>query len=159
MTNAFNFKPIFAILLTLVNFIVIGVIVWSCFHGLDLSDESYYYLGYLYSGSIPDLSPASFHLVYSRFFSYFHLSLSEVRLLRLVLTILAATILFFSLEKPTLQNSKWEKVTLFHILLSGMLLSYTWAPLALSYNSMSSITMLLLSQTLIMLKGPLPDAM
>ncbi len=144
MTNAFNFKPIFAILLTLVNFVVIGVIAWSCFYGLDLSDESYYYMGYLYSDSIPDLSPASFHLVYSRFFSFFHLSLSEVRLLRLALTILAATLLFFSLEKPFLQNNKWEKVTLFHILLSGMLLSYAWAPLALSYNSMSSISLCLI---------------
>lgn len=144
MTSAFNFKPIFAILLTLVNFVVIGVIAWSCFNGLDLSDESYYYMGYLYSGSIPDLSPASFHLVYSRFFSFFHLSLSEVRLLRLVLTILASTLLFFSLERHILQNNKWEKVTLFHILLSGMLLSYAWAPLALSYNSMSSITLCLI---------------
>jgi hypothetical protein len=115
------------------------VIIWSCYHGFEMSDESYYYLGYAYLNDIPDLSGASFHLIFNKFFGLFNLTLPEVRLLRLFLTILAAGVIFLGLEKIIINKNTAEKFILFNVALNGMLLSYTWAPLALSYNSMSSI--------------------
>ena len=136
-----NFKPsvFFLILLTLLNAITILVIYWACYHSIDLSDESYYYMGYLHFDNVPDLSGASFHMVFNSFFSSFNMSLPEVRVLRLFLTVLAACILFLGLDKVLTHKNKPEKFLLFNVVLSGMLLSYSWAPLALSYNSMSTV--------------------
>lgn len=127
------------LLLTLLNAIALGVVFWSCNRGFNLSDESYYFLGYLFSGNSPDLYPASFHIVYNRFFSEFHFNLVAVRMLRLCLAILAAIVVFVGAKSVFLHKKTSEKLTLFNIILSGMLLCYTWAPLTLSYNTMSSI--------------------
>ena len=63
--NGFNLFT--SLVLSLVNLFVLSVLVWACFHGLDLSDESFYYLGYLYYDNVPSLHPESFHMVYDRF--------------------------------------------------------------------------------------------
>ncbi len=130
---------IFSILLGLLNFSAIGVIVWASYRGLELSDESFYYLGYRYNDNVPNLTPSSFHLIYNRFFSFLDLGLTGVRLLRLFLTMLASLVLYFSIARLKASTSLSEKLVLFNVIVSGMLLSYTWAPMALSYNSMSSL--------------------
>jgi len=135
----FDFKVLLAIFLSLFNLAAIVVISWASVRGLDLSDESFYYLGYLYYNHIPDLSPSSFHLIYARFFSFFELDLTGVRLLRLFLTLLASFVLFLGIQKLQPKGKQSDSIMLFNIVLSGMLLSYAWAPLALSYNSMSTI--------------------
>lgn len=136
-----NFRPtvFFLILLTLLNTFAILVILWSCYHGIDISDESYYYMGYLYFDNVPDLSGASFHMIFNSFFSSFDMTLSEVRILRLLLTVLSACILFFGLDKIFPHKNNPEKFLLLNVVISGMLLSFSWAPLALSYNSMSTV--------------------
>lgn len=139
MENNFKQNYFLLVLLTIINCCVISVIIWTCYHGLDMSDESYYYLGYAYYNNSPDLSGDSFHLIFTRFFSTLNLSLPELRLLRLFLTVFANCILYLGLQKIIDNKIKVEKFLFFNILLSGMLLSYAWAPLALSYNSMSSI--------------------
>jgi hypothetical protein len=139
MENDFKITSFFLALLTLINCFVILVIIWSCYHSIDMSDESYYYLGYAYFNNNPDLSGASFHLIFSRFFSSLNLSLPEVRLLRLFFTVLASLVIYLGLQKVIVNRNKAEKFILYNVVLSGMLLSYAWAPLALSYNSMSSI--------------------
>jgi len=139
MENNFKITSFLLAILTLINCFVILVIIWSCYHGIDMSDESYYYLGYAYFNSNPDLSGASFHLIFSRFFSSLNLSLPEVRLLRLFFTVLASLVIYMGLQKILVNRNKFEKIILYNVGLSGMLLSYAWSPLALSYNSMSSI--------------------
>jgi len=134
-----NITSVSALLLTLLNCFTLLVISWSCYRGLDLSDESYYYMGYLYFNNSPNLYPASFHLVFGRLFSSLSFTLTEVRFLRLFLTVVASAPLYFGLEKIIQQKNKAEKLVLFNVILSGMLLSYSWAPLTLSYNSMSCI--------------------
>ena len=126
-------------ILTLLNSFLILVIIWSCYHGFEMSDESYYYSGYLHFNNIPDLSGASFHLIFSRFFYLNNFTLPEVRLLRLFLTILASGVLFMGLNRIIINKNTTEKIILFNVVLSGVLLSYSWAPLSLSYNSMSSL--------------------
>ncbi|TMM58999.1 hypothetical protein FEE95_06080 [Maribacter algarum] len=130
---------VFSILLGLFNLSAVGVIVWASYRGLELSDESFYYLGYRYFNSSPDLSAASFHLIYGRFFSFLDLSLTGVRLLRLFLTLLASLVLYIGIAKHKAPASWPGRFILFNVILSGMLLSYTWTPMALSYNTMSSI--------------------
>lgn len=132
-------RIIFSILLGLLNLSIVLVIRWASYRGFDLSDESFYYLGYRYFDNTPDLAAASFHSIYGRFFSFLDLSLTGVRLLRLVLTLLASFILYIGIEKLKASDTWMEKIILFNIILGGMLLSYSWAPLALSYNSMSSL--------------------
>ena len=126
-------------ILTFLNSFLVLVIIWFCYHGFEMSDESYYYSGYLYFNNIPDLSGASFHLVFSRFFSLYNFTLPEVRLLRLFLSILASGVLFMGLNRIIINKNTTEKIILFNVVLSGILLSYSWAPLGLSYNSMSSL--------------------
>lgn len=126
-------------LLLFLNILALLVIGWSCFRGIDLSDESYYYLGYLYFNNDPDLYPASFHLVFGRLFSSFGFTLTDLRFLRLFLTIVAIVPLYLGMEKIIQHKSRADKVVLFNVMLSGMLMSYVWGPLTLSYNSMSSI--------------------
>ena len=139
ISNNIKITSVFALLLMLLNCLAVLVISWSCYRGLDLSDESYYYMGYLYFNNNPNLSPASFHLIYGRLFSFLDFTLTEVRFLRLVLTVAASAPLYFGLEKIIAQKNKAEKFVLFNIILSGMLLSYSWGPLALSYNTMSCV--------------------
>ena len=127
-----------ATLLSVLNSIAVLVIGWACHKGMDLSDESFYFMGYLYSKN-PYLDPASFHIVFDRLFSYWDMTLIDVRLLRLLLTIIASFPLYFGIRRLIQLNSVKEKFILFNIILSGMMLSYAWAPLALSYNSMSCI--------------------
>ncbi len=139
ITKENKLATIFACILSLINSFVIIVVIWSCYRGLDLSDESYYYLGYLFYDYQPNLYPVSFHMIYHQLFSPFNFTIIEIRFLRLFLTIVTALLLFFSIKKRINFTKKQEHIILFNILLSGMLLSYTLAPLTLSYNSMSSI--------------------
>lgn len=135
---------IFSIFLTLLNLCVIFVITWASYRGLELSDESFYYLGYRHFDNAPDLGAASFHFIYGRFFSFLDLSLTGSRQLRLILTILSSLVLYIGVVKLKARSSWSDKFVLFNILLSGMLLSFCWAPMALSYNSMSSILIALI---------------
>lgn len=130
---------LFSIFLGMLNLSLLCVIGWASYRGFELSDESFYYLGYQYFDNTPDLAPASFHLIYGRFFSFLDLSLPQVRLLRLVLTLLASLILYFGIRKQRSGTPWWHRWMLFNMVLGGMLFSYAWGPLALSYNSMSSI--------------------
>ena len=134
---------IFPFLLTLLNAIALGGLFWSCNRGFNLSDESYYLLGYLFYDNNPDLYPASFHMVFNRLFSSFN-TLTEIRTLRLFLTIIASIVLYFGSKSVLHSKSTTDKFILFNVVLSGMLLSYTWAPLTLSYNTMSSILIALI---------------
>ena len=134
----------FTIFLTIVNALAIFMIAWSSFRGFDLSDECYYYLGYLHLNNSPSLSAASFHLVYDKLFGFLSATLPEVRLLRLVLSIMASLVLYTALKKVIPKINIAERIMLLHIILSGMLLSYGWSPMALSYNTMSSILICLI---------------
>jgi hypothetical protein len=134
-----RYNQVFFGLITIINIVTIAILGWSCYRGFDLSDESFYFLGYLYVDHSPPLLSSSFHLVFSKFFSAFDFTLPEVRLLRLSLTGLASGVLFLGLNKLNIAGSKLERAILFNVVLSGMLLSYAWAPLALSYNSMSTV--------------------
>lgn len=130
---------IFSIFLGMLNLSLLCVVGWASYRGFELSDESFYYLGYLYFDNTPDLTAASFHLIYGRLFSFLDLGLPEVRLLRLFLTLLASLVLYVGIQQRKGASPWWDRLILFNIVLGGMLLGYAWAPLALSYNSMSSI--------------------
>ena len=140
--NGFNLFT--SLVLSLVNLFVLSVLVWACFHGLDLSDESFYYLGYLYYDNVPSLHPESFHMVYDRFFGWGNFTITSIRLLRLLLSVLASVVLFLSANEVLRLKELTVKIVLLNVVLSGMLLSYSWAPQALSYNSMSSIVIALI---------------
>ena len=97
-------------LMSVVNVVTIIVIGWSCYHGFELSDESYYYLGYSYADQTPELTATSFHMVYGNFFSAFNFTLPEVRLLRLILTIASSGVLFLGLNKVILSKNVIKKL-------------------------------------------------
>ena len=127
------------------NIINLIIIFYSSFYGLDLSDESFYFLGYCYSSNNFGLKPWLFHLAYNSLFSNFNFNLLEVRLLRFTITIISTIVIFFALNIALKPKKLKEKIFLFNILLSAMLLGYCIGPLAISYNTMSSIFLVLVS--------------
>lgn len=131
-------------LLFFINAYLLILIIWSCTKGFDISDESYYYLGYKFLNTVPDNSGEAFHLIYDRFFSFLQLNLFGVRILRLVLSIGSTIILYTSLLKILKNLSFSNKTILLNLLISGILLSYTIGPQAISYNSISTILITLI---------------
>lgn len=124
------------------NVILLILIFISSFCGLDTSDESFYLLGYKYAKT--DILTVNYptpvkHFLYKSLFSYFNFSVIGVRLLRLFLTTIASLVFYKGIQRFFSIEIKKEKILLFNIVLSGMLLSFSFGPLSLSYNSISSI--------------------
>lgn len=122
----------------IIPLLLLIVLYWASSRGFDLSDESFYIMGYYYAGNAPDLYPASFHIVFNRYFNHRDLSILEIRHLRLLGTILSCVPLYLGLKRLWAGSIK-ERRFIFLVLLMGSLLGYSWAPQTLSYNSMSSI--------------------
>lgn len=123
--------------------IVTGVLFWTSYRGLDITDESFYLVGYLY-GIEPAHGLTFFHRIYSKFFGAFDFSVPQIRILRICLSILASVLLADALvkflkSKQLIDERKW----LFHFALGslsiGSLLGYTWLPQTPSYNTFSSL--------------------
>jgi len=114
------------------------------YYGFDISDESYYSIGYLYAKNPFQFGADPFLIVYQRFFGAFNFSLVQIRILRVVLGVFSSLVLYLGVKNYFSNASKSKNIILFNMLLVGHLLSFTFGPLALSYNSMSAILLSLI---------------
>lgn len=127
-------------------FALVIFLAWLSNYGLDLSDESFYIVGY-YFDIEPTIVVTYFHRIYNLFFSVFNFSIPQIRLLRLVITIGSSLFLVYTviqfckykIEELSFNN----KLFLTILVLIGALLSYSFGPQTLSYNSFSLIFLML----------------
>ncbi|MGF1534620.1 MAG: hypothetical protein ACFCUI_13030 [Bernardetiaceae bacterium] len=132
-------------LLLLMNSIGVGTLLWAAHHGMEFTDESYYYQGYLYADHIPDLSPDSSHRVFDRFLGWLPMSLVSLRWIRVFLSILAAAVLSWGVARVAAYQERAQLLLIFAVVLGGVFLSFSWGPMAISYNSMSYVLMMLVT--------------
>lgn len=123
--------------------VLIGALIWSSFRGIDITDESYYLLGYIH-GIKPTSGFSYFHIIFTQFFDFLNLSIPEIRIGAIVLQLLCSalfshSILLFLQKLRLIQNEKWSFHFAFTIIAIGSFLGYSWLPQAPSYNTFSSL--------------------
>ncbi len=116
------------------------ILLWACFRGVELTDESFYLIGYQ-SGKGGILFPSLFCELYDAIFGWLEISLAEVRILRIVLTISSCFLLWWGVSEKLMVTSisnpiKW---LILATILSGSVVGFTWGPMAISYNSLVSV--------------------
>ncbi len=114
-------------------FLLVFLLIWISNKGFDLTDESYYFIGY-YNKIDPNLSVSFFHRIYYQFIGSNSIIIS--RIIRVILTLLSSFFLGYVVGAYFKFERKIESglfVALFSIL------SYAFYPPTLSYNSMTII--------------------
>jgi len=117
---------------------LIGLMIWASNKGLDITDESFYFIGYYFN--IETVLPITFfHKIHNVFFGNENLIL--VRLTRLILTLTSSGFLGYASCKFFNFKHKIEG-TIFIIIFS--FLGFSFYPYAISYNSLTIVFMNLL---------------
>ncbi len=125
------------IFLTVINCVVLITLIWKFFYGLDLSDESFYILGYKFYDHTPDLYGSYFHMIFQRFVSGDDITLLDIRFYRLGLNLLSVFFLFMGTIRFFNIKTGKRKILILNLLILGSFLGYINGPLSISYNSMS----------------------
>lgn len=126
---------------------LLSVVIWGLNKGFDITDEGYYLLGYQ-DGQEIGYSPSGFQYVIRGFFGWMDLDIINVRILRLIISLISVLLLTIALKDRI--TNKLSFLYIFCFLGIGCLLSYTYGPQSLSYNSLiSSILISILSLLLI----------
>ncbi len=138
-----NFKLSYLII-TIPLLGIVALLLWSANKGIDITDESFYLMGYRYPHEVKFLF-SNYQLLILKLFNVNYLGLVEIRLIRLLLTFTGTLIL--SIGFMTWLNSvlvKFNKskqglylpIVFFTIM---ALSSYSFGPQTLSYNTTSLI--------------------
>jgi hypothetical protein len=112
---------------------MISTTIWGLNKGFDLSDEGSYLLGYQPEQEL-GARQGYYHIVVRKTFSFIELNVVNVRIIRLVLTILGSVILSAGVNM-------WFKtknyIYFLPFILVGNFLSYCFGPPSLSYNTIT----------------------
>ncbi|MBT6439504.1 MAG: hypothetical protein HOK72_07335 [Flavobacteriales bacterium] len=142
MLKYLNYSTISLSLLSATILIVYIVLGWACFHGIDITDESFYVVGYQQSARSAVFLSFYFE-VYKALFGWLELNLAGMRLIRLLFTALSSLFLAFSFIKvrssPTGAILNSERWFILLLVLVGGAVTYSWGPTAISYNSFTMI--------------------
>lgn len=131
---------------------------WSARLGLDLTDESYFLLGYNYPERVNTLE-RGFHQLYSGLCFFFDHTAYHDRIARIVLTLASSLIFAWGLNTNLSHYlgkafSKQNKVLLTLTICFGAFLSYSRGTQTISYNSLSLIfSLLFLGSTLLFMRS------
>lgn len=124
--------------------VVLSLVIFVAYvnrFGIDLSDESFYAIGYAFRIE-PVVTTLQFHLLYNKTVGFLNLGLLDIRHLRLFGHLLSSLVLasgILSFLKSTQTNRNVIILELFFISAIGSFVTYTFSPLTLSYNSLSSM--------------------
>lgn len=133
-------KQIYRLLFCMV-ILCYGILFWAANKGLEITDEAFYGIGYFYS--LPSkLFPSFYFNVYETFFGWMNLKFDGYRMLRVILTVLACSVLFIGLRRKLMQyqNNAVVNNEFLGLLIFGTgLTTYAWGPLSLSYNSLAFV--------------------
>lgn len=130
-----------------VFFIMLATVLWGLNKGFDVTDEGYYVLGYQ-SGQEIGFGPSGFQQLIKGLFSWMTLDVVNVRILRLMFCLLSTFLLTLGLRYYL--DKKYSNLHIFSVLGIGALLSYTYGPQSLSYNSLIA-SFLLMSFSLVLI--------
>ena len=130
-----------------VFFAMLATVIWGLNKGFDITDEGYYVLGYQ-PGQEIGFGPSGFQQLIKGLFSWMTLDVVNVRILRLLFCLLSAFLLTIGLKYCL--DKKYSNLHVFSILGIGALLSYTYGPQSLSYNSLIA-SFLLMSFSLVLI--------
>jgi len=120
---------------------MISIILWGMNKGFDITDEGYYLLSYQ-KDFISDIDVRFHQNIIKLLFGWVDLNIINVRILRLVLTILSSYIFSFGFYKWSKFYFSFPKhitfPTFFLLILISALSSYGFGPQSLSYDSLSA---------------------
>ncbi len=127
--------------------ILLLIIFWASNKGLDMTDESFYLFNY----SMPKnfkMSFTSFHLIQNYLFPFVNCTIQNLRIERLILYIFSAVFFAYSScyylrNTYNLKFHKTNSFTLYALIIAGILLSYAFGPQTPSYNTFSTIFIIL----------------
>ena len=116
------------------------ILLWACFRGVELTDESFYLVGYQ-SGKGGILFASLFCELYDAIFGWLEISLAEVRILRIILTISSCLLLWWGVSEKLKVTSIFNPIKwlILATILSGSVVGFSWGPMAISYNSFVSV--------------------
>lgn len=118
---------------------ILCVLVWATDKSFDFTDESFYTIGYFFNIEM-DYAVIFFHKIYNLFFGFLNLTLAQNRLLGIVLSLVCSLVLTYN----CLLYFKIENKLLPLITVSTLsFLSYAIYPMALSYNSIGALLIML----------------
>lgn len=138
-------KCFYNLLLVVLTFscvlILIGVAVYASDKGLDFSDESYSLLGYQSPEKI-EYATTFYNVLYHKVFFFIEPTIVNLRLFRLVCTLLFSSFLGWSVLSWLVyfRKNDWDRLSKYGLILFSVLggfLSYSWLPQTPSYNSFS----------------------
>lgn len=123
--------------------ILFGILTWSSFRGIDITDESFYLLGYIH-GIKPTSGFSYFHSIFTQFFGFLNLSIPEIRIGAIIIQLLCSalfshSIVLFLQKLSLIQNEKWSFRFAFATIAIGSFLGSSWLPQVPSYNTFSSL--------------------
>ncbi len=125
--------------------ITLIVLIWATNKSFDFTDESFYAIGYYFNLDI-DNTVIFFHKIYNFFFGFLNFTLLQNRLLAIILTLACSltlaynSLLYFNLKDKFLLLTTTSTIGF---------LGYFIYPMALSYNSIGALLiMLIISATL-----------
>ena len=130
------------IILGSITIIIVGFLFYINRYGLDLSDESFYAIGYAFKTE-PVVASTKFHMLYNKTFGFLNLSLIQIRDVRLVAHLISSILLtkgiidFLKIPKKHVHHQ--ISVALFITI--GALVSYDFGPLTFSYNTISTVSL------------------
>ncbi len=130
-----------------VFFAMLATVLWGLNKGFDVTDEGYYVLGYQ-PGQEIGFGASGFQQLIKGLFSWMTLDVVNLRILRLLFCLLSTFLLTIGLKYYL--DKKYSNLHVFSILGIGALLSYTYGPQSLSYNSLIA-SFLLMSFTLVLI--------
>ena len=143
------YKEKVSILLFVYFLITFSLLIWSLNKGIDFTDESFYIIGYHFNIE-PNQNISFFHKIYLTFFSWGNFTIPEIRLLRLLLTLLSTFFLSYSISNYfEIKN----KIELFLFSINFSTLSYIFYPNSISYNTISSLLITIIIGLFFLLKN------
>ena len=119
----------------LITLIVTCVLTWGLNKGFDITDEGFYLLGFQENQEL-GISMIKFHHLIKPLFWWLDLNILNLRIMRLTLLIFSASLLTLTIKSVV--KKKIDLLFTFSLLLLSALLTFTFGPKSLSYNSLSS---------------------
>ena len=140
---------IVSIFTAVVSLSILAIIIWGTNKGFDLTDEGLYLLKYQdHQESLAYYS--QFHVIVSNLFGWMEPTILNLRIARLILTLVSTFIMTFGVVSwlKAYYKIKIKPITgilIYNIVLIGSFLSYTFGAQSLSYNHLISFCLLISS--------------
>ncbi len=142
MLNTGYILTIYHVILGIAALAITGFLFFINRFGLDLSDESFYAIGYAFKTE-PVVASTQFHLLYKKTFGFLNLTLVQIRDFRLIAHVISSLLLtkgivdFLKIPKEPFH----QRISVGLFIIIGAYVSYDFGPLTFSYNTISAVVL------------------